>query len=69
MGVGTLLEVVVALIKLVLFLAVVGFFITIIIYVTWEFVVRLRKGKWKARSFWQWLKGIFDATWNFLETN
>ncbi|MCH8916529.1 MAG: hypothetical protein E2O90_02150 [Alphaproteobacteria bacterium] len=67
MGVDTLPEVVLALVKLAVILAIVIFFATVITYVTRQFVSRLRKGKGKIKSFWQWLKGIFDASWNFLE--
>jgi hypothetical protein len=33
------------------------------LYATWLFVVRLRRGEPKSRSFREWLKGLFEAIW------
>ena len=36
---------------------------TIVLYGTWLFVARLRKGEPKTRSFGAWLKHVLEAIW------
>jgi hypothetical protein len=35
----------------------------IVLYVTWLFVARARKGEPKFRSFGAWLKHLMEAVW------
>jgi len=37
--------------------------LTIIAYATWLLGHRLRAGDPKAKSFWQWIKHVFEAIW------
>ena len=34
-----------------------------IVYSTWEVWKRIKKGEPKVKSFWEWLKSIFEAIW------
>jgi hypothetical protein len=47
--------------ELLFVLVVVVAALSIILYATWLFVHQLRIGESKTKSFWEWIKHIFEA--------
>jgi len=37
--------------------------LAIVLYSTWLFIHRLRSGASPKRSFWAWLKHLYEALW------